>query len=280
MSYPIINGAPINEEGDGSGPRLGHADGIDLVSWELASGYALTSVPEGPVALKLGEITRILHNTDKYLEPVGMDLVQYDPPVVSIDVAGPEDQVALEIGKPVKIRLGTDRAIPVAGRDLVRVGTVNALYEQPGGNSTVAFPGARPFELGAPAIARGPVAVQAGDAEPLEFGGAEVRVTVRPAAGSPLEFGDIAIAARVGAAPAEPLEFGVAQIMLKLVASAGLDLVSAGTPQIYIDDYAVQAAGVVALEFGGAGAVDGVARPRSFMPLAVGRPSIDRGLTC
>lgn len=230
MSYPLINGAAINEE-DGEGGS--QSRGIGLVAWTAPALHVALAVPDTPPSLEFGtaaakpgvDVVAVPYGGIELCRSDGMPWVFYGQPPADMTFAAPSD-TALEFGdasarSDVSLGAPTAQALEL-GRPSAQVvlgpataGTPLELGE-PGPPVTALFAGGFVgLEFGEPLV--GGVNPAAGfdlarwTPPTVRFGGSSFPAPTAQA----LEFGApgmplVALSAR----PASALEFGRAAIGL------------------------------------------------------------------
>ena len=288
MGYPLINGAPLNDSGQG-GLSL---QGLDLVTGGGATVVLSPTVGSsaplelGLVAVKatiypsgLDLVTTATHTArfDALIRPAGIDLVTAGTAMAATTVSA-LSATPLEFGA-AKVQLGTDQAVRPDGWDLVRAGAVSALVGQPLPIVFVEVGSARPLELGNPTIAMGGLAVDAASANPLTLGQPTIKQVVSVGGALAMEMGAPHTAAVVEALSAAPMQIGTPALVTHAKAM-GLDLVRHGVAVADRGAVEVFVSEAQVLEMSEAGPFQQYAIARAAFPLQIGVPSIQRGATC
>lgn len=286
MTYPLINGATINDDDQGAtvGIDLARAGPAQIKSALLADGAGplelgapAVRVSINPPGMDLVSEGQSFIRYQHFIRPAGTDLVTAGPAGLSV-VLRAEGAVALELGEP-RVRSGVDVALKAFGIDLVRQGYHSIMLAQPAPNIVLQAASARPLVLGAPSVNSATVVLQAGGAMALQLGMPTSHVSLGASGARPLELGTPAVAFRLRAAGAAPLELG-APTVAGAMRLEGIDLARAGMARMVSGVNALAAAGAWPLELGAPGRHAITLHARQSFPLALGRPSIDRGSAC
>ena len=247
----VLNGAPLNEAGDGG--RF--MSGVDIVS----AGTVVISVyasANSAAPLEVGPIQAL-----------------YDVSYIDPQSANP-----LEIG-PFVAQNGVPFSFSPDGLSLGRTGLHSVLHGQPPPVLTVEASSVRPLEIGElTAILAGTV-VDAQSATPLEIGSLGMGVAVIVASSQPIEFGALTHAESVTAQAARPLEIGGAGVRFR-IAAGGLSLGTSGLLSVVSADAEVRANSATPLEIGDLGGFGMGICARSFYPLQIGAITVSRATTC
>lgn len=288
MGYPLINGAPLNDSGQG-GLSL---QGLDLVTGGGATVVLSPTVGSsaplelGLVAVKatiypsgLDLVTTATHTArfDALIRPAGIDLVTAGTAMAATTVSA-LSATPLEFGA-AKVQLGTDQAVLPDGQDLVRAGAVSALSSQPAPIIYVEAGPARPLEFGNPAIARGGLAVGIASANPLALGQPTTRQTALVGGATTMEAGSPCAATAAEVRPAVPMQVGVPRLRAHVEAE-GFDLVRAGTAVASRGAVEAFVVGVQVLDLAEAEPLQHPVFVRPSFPFGVGGASIYRGVSC
>ncbi len=291
MSYPLINGAVIN--GSGGGDIVLLPSGLDLLAADphtavgstvagdaqpLELGDANVQFAIEPSGLDILDHGVALAFYDPVLSPPGLDILQHGAPAMAVNpVAG--DAYVLEFGA-TELQIGSRIQARPLGMDLVtsglHVASVGPVLPTPMTGMGV---GARPMELGSPAVAPGPYAAVAGGAAPLELGAPWLGVAVIAGDGEPLELGVAMLGMAASAGGANPLELGAHNLGMSFTVT-GMDLVVAGQHGAVGGGMSTVAGEAWPLELGSPGQPGFASVTRSQFPLLLGSASIHRGTSC
>ncbi|MDR3066372.1 MAG: hypothetical protein LBV05_12835 [Comamonas sp.] len=287
MAYPLINGASINGAEGGAGTQ-----GIDLVAYQapvaarsaigqdafaLSFGTAAIQFTISPPGLDLARAEPHVIKFNRNLIPAGVDLVRSQPPTVAVHVAD-SGHMPMEFGA-ARVQIGQDVGLAVGGLDLARLGPSGIVRGSPPAVTAIQANGLRAMELGHPSVDAGALSVMASGAQPLEVGHATVGVHLLAQQAHPLSLGDPMAAIRLQAATVLGLELGEPGSLTAL-ASVGIDLGRAGVAQVLPQAAVLHVAGYQAFELGVPTDLPVQVRSRQFFPLALGQPSVYRGITC
>lgn len=245
----ILNGAPLNEAGDGG--RF--MNGVDLVTAGAASLSLL-------------------------VDAAGFDPLEIGPVQTLYDVKyiDPQSANPLEIG-PFVAQNGTPFAFAPAGLDLARTATHSALMGPP--PVTVDATGATPMEVGALTILPSVIEVNAQSANPWETGDLRTGLALLAASSQPIEVGQLASGWSLGAQGASPFDLGDLALRFQ-ISVGGADFGASGQHSVIAASVVLLANGAMPLEIGslGAGATTLYARPS--YPLQIGAITVTRAAAC
>lgn len=242
----VLNGAPLNEAGDGG--RF--MSGVNLVTAGMASLYLL-------------------------VDAAGFDPLEIGP-VQAMTYIDPQSANPLEIG-PFVAQNGVPFSFSPAGLSLGNTATHSAMLGQP--PVTVDATGATPMEVGALTVLPSLIEVNAQSANPWETGDLRTGLALLAASSQPIEIGPLASGWSLGAQGASPLAIGGLALRFQ-VSVGGAEVGSIGQHSVIAAGATLLASGAMPLEIGplGTGAATLYAHPS--YPLQIGAITMSRSATC
>lgn len=287
MSYPLINGAAINESDEEV-----VTEGIDLVqaghhlavNVGLVAGFAPLELGEPSVKLSIRppglELVSAGQHSIRYnqaLKLPGLDFVSAGT-VSTHSTLYALGASPLELGSP-RVKTGVDVELVVGGMDLVRTAQHGILPGLKPDNKVLMVAGKSALELGDPQIVLKTITVTAQGFAPMELGTPSAGQSLQVAGASPMELGTPSVVTTLKAKGASPLELGTPSVSVSL-GHSGIDLVRAGKASMHSGDGVLQVAGAAPLELGQPEPVAITLYARPFIALELGTPRIDRGTAC
>lgn len=292
MSYPLINGAPIN--GDGGGDITLLPPSLHILDAGIAKAVGGTTAGDAeplafgtpsvefaflPPSLQILDAGVHLAFHDWEFTPPSLHILDHGTPNIRVNpVAG--DAMPLRFG-PAQLRIGTDinarpasLRLPVAGLHVANVGAV-----LPSDGATVAG-NARPVRFGVPAFAPAAVLTTAGGASPVRFGTAALGVALTAGAAEPVRLGAPGpLGFVMTAGGVSPVRLGVPTLSVSYLPPS-LRILMAGTHAAVSGGTSTTAGDAEPVRMGAPGPVGHAAIARQHFPVRFGTPSIDRGTTC
>ncbi len=283
MSYPLINGAAINEM-DGQAvfavsslspvrfeqPRLSFGcrpDSAGAATFGAAHLISPAAAPLRPV--RFGDIS-----VPMWASPVQGPT--FGIPAIMMAATG---LAAVKFGEP-RLKYGTDVVATPLSISATRFGAHGIVGGMPPSAGVFPAGSLRGIQFGKPSMATSLHAGQAGALQPVKFGAVTAGTRNTADALRPMSFGTQVMTVAMPAAPLRPTKFGGASTGAAFTVTP-LEAVRFGAHAVAFSTMYLHASSLQPVQFGPQSTPLGQsARARGAVPVRFGRPSLDRGVAC
>lgn len=283
MSYPLINGAAINEM---DGQAVFAVSSLSPVRFEqprLSFGcrpYSAGAATFGaahlisPAAAPLRPVRFGDISVPMWASPVQGPT--FGTPALRMAATG---LAAAKFGEP-RLKYGTDVVATPLSISAARFGAHGIIGGMPPDAGVFPAGSLRGVQFGKPSMATSLHAGQAGALQPVKFGAVTAGTRNTADALRPMSFGTQVMTVAMPAAPLRPTKFGGASTVAAFTV-APLEAVRFGAHAVALPTMYLPANSLQPVQFGPLLTPPGQsARARGAMPVRFGRPSLDRGVAC